>query len=517
MSDVNKPVVYNKSTRRVLVEIEGIEMELEAWELLRLFYDNENIHFANTGSNMDSKICTDYLFIKVAENDELWNCQVYLYTDVSLPFTSKSKPDFSSHKTIYHSELVKSGGKLLERRKILVGSCIAKVMTNFTGKKLPYGSLLGVRPVKLAMQCVNDKMTREETVKHLVKISDIDIKKAELLYNIADVEKPFLKDDKKAIHLYVGIPFCASRCLYCSFTAYPISKYKNLVPSYITALTREIEHAAEWVRRNNYHISSVYVGGGTPTSIDADSLYKILSELTVNFDLKGCEFTVEAGRPDTITEDKLIAMLENSVTRISINPQTMNDETLRLIGRNHTSRDIEEKFQMAREHDFDNINMDIIAGLPGENLSMFRRTLEKIEALQPESLTVHTLAFKRASRLREENYHFSPASDDILEDMIEQARESASRMGMRPYYLYRQKNILANLENTGYCKPGYECIYNIHTMEEVQSLVALGAGAVSKFVNHEEYEINRVFNFKDVDLYISKIDEVLKRKEVYFS
>ena len=529
MSEANNHAVLITSSRNVLVDIEGIDMEIEAWELLRLFYDSERIHFncaamdgapagnGDSAENPEGKSSTDYLYIKVSENDELWNCRVCLYTGISLPFDSKSDPDYFSEKTVCHSELKKPGGKLFERRKILDGSCVARIMAEYTGKRLPYGSLLGVRPVKLAMQCVNDNMDREETIRRLNVLSGINPEKAELLYNIAMVEKPFLREDEKAVHLYIGIPFCASRCLYCSFTAYPIKRYRDLVASYTEALIREAEHAAGWISRNGCHIGSVYVGGGTPTSIDAESLYKILRALVSSFDLDGCEFTVEAGRPDTITEDKLQAMLENNVTRISINPQTMNEETLKLIGRNHTPRDIEDKFYMARRLGFDNINMDIIAGLPGEDLSMFRKTLDKIEDMQPESLSVHTLAFKRASRLREENFRFSPVPDNIVEDMINEARGSAAKIGMRPYYLYRQKNILANLENTGYCRPGYECIYNIHTMEEVQTLIALGAGAVSKFVYPEENRIERVFNPKDVGLYISRIDEVMERKEVHFN
>ncbi|NMA65758.1 MAG: coproporphyrinogen dehydrogenase HemZ [Clostridiaceae bacterium] len=529
MSDSNNPIIFNKVTKDVLVEIEGIVMDQEAWELLRLFYDSECIHFTNAISNIDSiqyksfpgnfeeSSSRDYLFIKVFENDEFWSCQVCLYTDISLLLTSKSKPDFFSEKTVYYSDLEKPGGKLFQRRKIIVGSCIVKVMTKYTGKKLPYGSLLGVRPVKLAMQCVNDKMDKDETVNHLIKLSDIDSKKAELLYNIAVTEKPFLQDDKKAIHLYVGIPFCASRCLYCSFTAYPIHRYKKLVPSYILALSKEIQHTAKWINQNDYHISSIYIGGGTPTSVDSSDLDRILGELTANFNLKNCEFTVEAGRPDTITKDKLEIMAKYKVNRISINPQTMNEETLRIIGRNHTPEDIIDKYYLARDLGFDNINMDIIAGLPNEDIDMFINTLEKIEEMQPDSLTVHTMALKRASRLREEKSRYLSTPDMIVEAMIEEARKSAYKMGMRSYYLYRQKNILANLENTGYSKPGYECRYNIHTMEEIQTIVALGAGAISKFVNSEKNEINRVFNLKDVDLYISKIDEMLKRKEVYLN
>lgn len=530
---------HNKLEGDIWVSFKGIEMQMEAWELLRLFFNPDSIHFiegnspelyssedtkTDAGMNNNEGASAEKVYlmlVKVGEDEKEWSCNASFYPEVSLedipdilkydyatPYTSRIAFDIS--------DMSKPGGKILKSRKTIIGSCIYEILSGYTGRNLPYGSLVGVRPVKLAMMCLNDGLDKKQTTEILIKTTGISSGKAELLYDIAEVEKSVLQKDESALHLYIGIPFCASRCLYCSFTAYPVHIYRNKVEAYINALIKEIEHTSKWANEKGVKIGSVYVGGGTPTAIEANSLDLILKALNSCFDIKDQEFTVEAGRPDTITEDKLVVMLENNVTRISINPQTMNSETLKLIGRNHTPEDIENKFYMAREMGFDNINMDIIAGLPGEDEVMFRRTLDKIESMSPESMTVHTMAIKRASRLRTEEPGYSPAPDYIVEAMIEEARKSASKMGMRPYYLYRQKNILANLENVGYCKPGFECHYNIHTMEEKQTIIAFGAGAISKFVFPDENRIERVFNVKDVDTYINRIDELMAKKELFF-
>ncbi|MCX7773581.1 MAG: coproporphyrinogen dehydrogenase HemZ, partial [Clostridia bacterium] len=363
---------------------------------------------------------------------------------------------------------------------------------------------------------LQDGMDKASAVQHLIRVSKMSPQKAELLADIAQIEENVVKARSNQVHLYVGIPFCSSRCLYCSFTAYPIQRYKSLVPDYIRALKKEVRHSAEWVKALGLEVGSVYIGGGTPTALDADSLAELLKALHEYFKLSGIEFTVEAGRPDTITIEKLKAIKDHKATRISINPQTMTAETLKRIGRQHSPEDIEDKFHMARALGFDNINMDIIAGLPQEDPSMFNHTLERIEALRPDSLTVHTMAVKRASRLKEELESCDTATDSEVDQMIEAARKSALGMGMQPYYLYRQKNILANLENTGYARPGLECLYNIQTMEETQSIIAMGAGAISKFVFQNENRIERAFNVKEINQYIDRIDEMLQRKEVLF-
>ena len=520
-----------------LVYIEGLEMEMEAWELMRLFFDADSILFVEDGERTSAlnlsfrlqpgergqrTLNASLLVIKANENEDGWCCSANLFTaitnvrELQKALALEMNPEYSHSQVIHQDELLRPGGRLFKSRKILVGACIVEVLSQYTGKRLPYGALTGVRPVKLAMQCLKDGMDKEQGVAHLIRVTGMSHKKAELLYDVAKAESPLMQTESKPIHLYVGIPFCLSRCLYCSFTSYPVKGHEHLVSTYLAALEKEILAVSQWIREYKLPLGSVYIGGGTPTALDVPSFSHLLTCLTRHFSIDGIEFTVEAGRPDTITREKLKVMKEQGVTRISINPQTMNCETLRLIGRNHTPEDIENTFALARDMGFNNINMDIIAGLPDEDEEMFRKTLEKIEAMEPEGLTVHTMAIKRASRLHEAQGVFVTTPDEVVETMIEEAAETARKMGMIPYYLYRQKNILANLENTGYAVPGRECLYNIQTMEEKQSLVALGAGAISKFI-FPSGKMERQYNLKEVTLYIERIDEMIEKKKQYFT
>ena len=501
---------------RLWIAIDGIDMEYEAWLLLRLFFKDDYFMFYPENESISGSV----LFIKV-KNEDLWQCKVEYYShlegyDVVRNLSStRIQPDYSSSETVSESEIKQPGGRILKSKKILAGALIVEVLSKVTGKQLPYGSLTGVRPVKLAMGCIRDGLGKEDTIKMLVKATAMNRDKAGLLYDVANAEIPYIKTDARSIHLYVGIPFCTSKCLYCSFTSYPTGVFKPLIPDYIKALEKEIRFVGQITQNKNLTVRSVYVGGGTPTSLDSYSLNRVLEILNETFHIKNIEFTVEAGRPDTITEEKLKILKNNDITRISINPQTMNAATLKTIGRNHTPGDISNKFLMAREMGFNNINMDIIAGLPNEDEEMFEYTLERIEEMAPDSLTVHTMAVKRASRLHENINSFQLTSDNVVEAMTEAARRSAEKMGMRPYYLYRQKNILANLENTGYAKPGLECIYNINSMEEFQTIIAMGAGAISKFVSHDGKIIERTYNVKEVAQYIERLDEMLERKKAF--
>jgi len=511
--------------KKLWVKISGIDMDLEAWELIRLFFDEDLFTFIKEGFNEESFTPGALLNVTVI-NGEDWVCKVDYFSDIErLDFinnleSSDIKPQYSCKRQVSADDIRKPGGRLLKSKKILAGACIYDVLAKVTGKKLPYGSLTGIRPVKLAMLCIEDELDKPATIKHLVKSTSMNEEKASLLYDIAVVERPFINIDPKSVHLYIGIPFCKSRCLYCSFTSYPIERYRSLIPAFLDALLKEILFVKKMVDENKLIIKSVYIGGGTPTALDNSNLDRILQFVNESFDINNAEFTVEAGRPDTITYEKLQTMKMNNITRISINPQTMNASTLKTIGRNHTPEEVVEKFKMSRDMGFDNINMDIIAGLPNEDENMFRHTLECIERMAPESLTVHTMAIKRASILHENietcNYNYNLTPDKTVETMIKDARQTAMNMGMRPYYLYRQKNILANLENTGYAKVGYECAYNIHTMEEVQSIIAMGPGAISKFVSPDGQRIQRTCNVKDVAQYIDRIDEMLERKKIAY-
>jgi len=384
-----------------------------------------------------------------------------------------------------------------------------------TGRELPWGMLTGIRPAKIAREFLEEGKNEEEILNTLTQFYRLSEDKARLAYNVAKTERKILsRTDKDLISVYIGIPFCPSRCLYCSFTSNSIDKCSHLVDKYLDALKSEIHGVQKIIEENSYKIQSLYIGGGTPTSIDAASLAGLLECINNTFDMAFVEeFTLEAGRPDSINREKLEVSKDNGVNRISINPQTMNNRTLEIIGRSHTAEDIIEAFGLAREAGFDNINMDIIVGLPGENLSMFENTLSEIGKLNPESLTVHTMAIKRASRLNEHRSEYSFISGREAEQMVNMAREFADSVGMHPYYLYRQKNILGNLENIGYCKPGCESIYNIQIMEEKQTIIALGAGAVTKVVYPSDNRIERAFNVKNIEEYINRLDEMIERKK----
>ena len=338
--------------------------------------------------------------------------------------------------------------------------------------------------------------------------------KIDLSIEIAAREKKLLEplDYERGYSLYVGIPFCPTTCLYCSFTSYPIEKWKGRTGLYLEALFKELEYTAR--KMEGRPLDTVYFGGGTPTSLPAEDLEALLSRLEQLFDLsRVLEFTVEAGRPDSITPDKLKVLRDHGITRISINPQTMNQKTLDLIGRHHTVEMVKERFYMARELGFDNINMDLIMGLPEENMDDVRRTLEEVRALGPDSLTVHSLAIKRAARLNMFREEYGGLKIQNTPEMIELSAACAREMGMEPYYLYRQKNMAGNFENVGYSLPGKACIYNILIMEEMQTIAACGAGTTTKVVFPSENRRERCENVKEVEQYISRIDEMIQRKE----
>lgn len=375
--------------------------------------------------------------------------------------------------------------------------------------------LTGIRPAKIVHEMMDKGYTEEQVASQLTGYYFVSREKASLLYSVAQKEKHILDNTMpEMVSVYIGIPFCTTRCLYCSFTSNPVKKYEHMVKSYIEALKKEISSVGSILDSKGLKIQSIYIGGGTPTSIDAVYLKELLYYIEKAFDLKYIEeYTLEAGRPDSITREKLEVIKRSRVDRISINPQTMNDEVLKKIGRLHTSKDIIDAFRLSRSIGFDNINMDVIAGLPGEVLVDFKHTLERIGELGPESITVHTMAIKRASRLNENKESYSLVSGNEVAQMVDAAFDYITGTGLEPYYLYRQKNMLGNLENIGYSKPGYECIYNIQIMEEKQTIIALGAGAITKVVFPHDNRIERAFNVKSVEEYISRIDEMIDRKE----
>ena len=391
-----------------------------------------------------------------------------------------------------------------------------------TGIQPPWGSLTGVRPTHLMLEALAQGLTPEEAVTRVMRDFDVTREKAELLARVAAVQREMVPPGDEWMDVYIGIPFCTTRCAYCSFSSGEIGN-GALVQPYLDALEREMAAGAEILQESGKRLRAVYVGGGTPTALEERDFRRMLEKMMFFF--SGAEeYTVEAGRPDTLTREKLRAIREAGIRRISINPQTMNDRTLREIGRAHTAQQIRDAYALAREEKIPHINMDVIAGLPGENLADFAYTMEEAARLVPESLTVHTLAIKRSSPWGERQTAWQqgrgePAplpSGETAADMVRLGRKTAESMGMRPYYLYKQKYMAGNLENTGYALPGHECVYNVDIMEETSHILALGAGGISKRIYPEEGHIGRAPNVSQIETYITRVEEMIRRKRELF-
>ena len=399
-----------------------------------------------------------------------------------------------------------------------------RILQAYTGQSLPWGTLTGIRPTRLAMLMLEEGMSNVEAARNMRENYLASKEKAALSVMIANRERYVLRniDYQHGYSLYVGIPFCPSTCLYCSFTSYPLSKWEKRVDEYLDALCKELDYLAQRFRGRK--LNTVYIGGGTPTTLNPEQMDRLLSWIQERFDTSWLqEFTVEAGRPDSITREKLQVLLDHQIDRISINPQTMNDQTLKVIGRHHTVQQVKDAFRLAREMGFGHINMDLIVGLPGEGYEDVAHTMEEIRALEPDSVTVHSLAIKRAARLNlfKEKYEEMGMENNM--QIMDMTALCCAEMGLSPYYLYRQKNMAGNFENVGYAKVDKAGIYNILIMEEKQTILAAGAGAMTKFVlpgadgDFGGVKIERVENVKDVGQYISRIDEMIERKERFFT
>ena len=404
-----------------------------------------------------------------------------------------------------------------------------KELSRRTGIRQPWGSLTGVRPTKMFMQKLEERIPEEQILDWIKREHFVTEEKACLGLDIAKREKELLSklDYENGYSLYIGIPFCPTTCSYCSFTSYPIEQWKDRTDQYLDALCKELSYIGTVSKGKK--LNTIYLGGGTPTSLEAEQLDRLLAHMEETFSYEHLlELTVEAGRPDSITKEKLEVLKRHGIDRISVNPQTMQQKTLDLVGRRHTVEDVVRTFQLARETGFTNINMDLIAGLPGETPEDMEDTLRQIKELHPDSLTVHALAVKRASRLRQEQrtgegFHGHELSARDLTKMIDASYHCAGEMGVVPYYLYRQKNMAGNFENVGYAEVDKAGIYNILIMEEKQSIIAAGAGASTKVVLPKEVmmpgsksgkmtKLIRIENVKNVDEYIARIDEMIERK-----
>lgn len=431
--------------------------------------------------------------------------------------------------------------------KNLLKQRLYRMLAEYTGKSLPWGTLTGIRPTKIPMKFLEEGKSRQEIRAYMEEMYFASEEKIELSIDIAERELALLSriDYENGYSLYIGIPFCPTTCLYCSFTSYPLASWAKRVDAYLDALEKEIDFVA--VKFAHKHLNSIYIGGGTPTTLEPYQLDRLIRKIKCSFDLSDClEFTVEAGRPDSITREKLEVLRKHGISRISINPQTMKQETLKLIGRHHTVEQTVESFRMARELGFDNINMDLIMGLPEETLSDVKNTMERLKELAPDNITVHSLALKRAARLNMFKDDYKDYKMVNTQEHMDLVAAYAKEMGLFPYYLYRQKSMAGNLENVGYAVPGKAGVYNILIMEEKQTIMALGAGATTKFVlpasetgrdasgtglnvpiNEERLlgiahrparignnpiRIERVENVKDVQNYLERVDEMIERK-----
>ena len=456
----------------------------------------------------------------------------YQDEDVHMILTEETGEDFSGFEVCYSGGFLEvisvSNGVAQKRLRALTEGMERAQVKNVlkrqlylllreeTGKELPWGTLTGIRPTKLPMGMLKEGKRDVEIKACMRETYFTSEEKTMLSIDIAKRERKILAGlhQTDGFSLYIGIPFCPTTCLYCSFTSYPIAKWKNRVEEYLAALKKEIDVTAGIYR--DQILDTVYIGGGTPTTLTSEQLEELIIYVKERFDFKSVqEFTVEAGRPDSITREKLDTLFRCGVNRISINPQTMNEQTLKLIGRQHTVEQVGKAFLLAREAGFTNINMDLILGLPGEDLAMLKYTLSEIERLDPDSITVHSLAIKRAAGMAQFLNEHEELKSVNTPQMMEAARETAERMGMKPYYLYRQKNMAGNFENVGYAREGKYGIYNILIMEEIQSIAALGAGSISKVVLPDG-RIERTDNVKDVTLFIEENDKLLAKKKSFY-
>ena len=379
-----------------------------------------------------------------------------------------------------------------------------------------WGNISGIRPVKIARTMLCGGYTEEDFKNKFINELNVSSQKTDLTLSIAQREIDVLKNiDSNDICIYIGVPFCKTRCLYCSFVTNSVGINNKYMDEFVTCLKKEIEHTSELLKKTNFNIIGLYFGGGTPTALPWYYLKEIIEKCFESFNLTNLrEFTVEAGRPDTIDIEKLGILKDCGVTRISMNPQTMNDNILKVIGRSHTVREIYESFELARKMGFNNINMDLIAGLPTETFAEFKKSVDEVVDLNPECITIHTMSIKRGSALREYIDNYKLSKNEVIRQMIDYSFNKLSDNNYFPYYLYRQKHMVSSCENIGYSKDGFECLYNIMIMEETNSIISLGCGGVTKIVNLPNDKIERIFNVKEAFDYVTRIDEMCQRKNI---
>lgn len=469
----------------MILRVVNHKFHYEMENLCRVFYPYESIRVLHDGEEGEDSLC---VVTSLEEKDGAYHISVAFNGNIK----SCEEKDYGD----------------CEREMAVL---LFDILCNVTGYVPQWGILTGVRPSKL-MNTLITQMGEEGAVSYFNEKLLVSPQKTALALSVAKAEEKIMSlSDEKSFSLYISIPFCPTRCNYCSFVSHSIAQAKKLLPEYVEKLCEEIRVTAGIANSLGLRLESVYWGGGTPTTLSAEQLEKICREIEENFDLSFCrEYTIEAGRADTVTPEKLDVIKSHAVTRISVNPQTFNDDVLVSIGRRHTVADVLDVYETARSKGFDNVNMDLIAGLTDDSYESFCRSVDKAVELSPENITLHTLALKRSSAIVTGGIDVE--SGDIANRMLEYASEKFYSGGYIPYYMYRQSRSLGNLENVGWCKPGYECLYNIFMMEECHTILGVGAGAVIKLKEPHGRNIERIFNYKYPYEYISRFDTILERK-----
>ncbi len=511
----------------IVVTINRPEFESDLYALFKAFFPKETVSATAEQKNYDETV-TIHMEVNYTEAETQFLWKKYEYPALAVDYFTDGHGRIRRHPLQEILSLATAEEELPAKKiavdfsdrtaaKNAIKTALYGLLSDYCKVELPWGTLTGIRPTKIPMKMLEEGRSRGEIRRFMRETYQTSAEKIELSIDIAKRELSMLRrlDYENGYSLYIGIPFCPTTCLYCSFTSYPLSMWREKVDAYLEALEREMDFVAEKFAAKK--LNTIYIGGGTPTTLEPDQLDRLITKIKSSFDLSHClEFTVEAGRPDSITREKLEVLRRHGISRISINPQTMKQETLKLIGRHHTVEQTIESFHMARELGFDDINMDLIMGLPGETMEDVRETLEQIKRLAPDNLTVHSLALKRAARLSMFREDYEKYEMVNTQEHMELTAQYAKELGLSPYYLYRQKSMAGNLENVGYAAEGKAGIYNILIMEEKQTIMALGAGSTTKFVFFDKEtggkKMVRVENVKNVEHYLERVDEMIERK-----
>ena len=471
-----------------------------------------NLCNINHGFNYElEKLCRIFLpHDKINILDKIEESE--LYAVCKIEGTLASAELFFGGKAFLHSAEIPEADE--KCRELTLATCLYRCFTEATDYRPEWGLLTGVRPAKLYAKLLREygREATDDYFKNILLVSD---EKISLCAETVEPEEKIINISRpESFSLYLSVPFCPSRCSYCSFVSHSVDKAGRLIDDYVKLLCEEIAQTGEIARKEGLHLQTVYIGGGTPVAFTADQLRTVMSAVKQHFDLSGItEYTVEAGRPDAIDYDKLLAIKEGGATRISVNPQTMNNAVLREIGRNHTAEQTVNAFRLARRLGFDNINMDIIAGLPTDTPESFKNTLDILLELDPESITVHSLSIKKAANLSINDQLPDLEAGKKASEMVRYARKTLTEKGILPYYMYRQSKTVGNLENVGYAKKGFEGLYNVYIMDETHTILACGASAVTKLRQPHGSQIERIFNFKYPYEYLSRFEEMCARKD----